>query len=200
MAIIPRMKTEINPYFKAAAHRDFTKSVRKEVTMSVGQITNTVTVIKNVFMKLDKVLDGAQKQSPQHYAYALNQTAKSFARQAETEIGTAVHRAFAFAHVLVLLFWPHPQLKDYVLARLYKKCPYLIPYYPGVPANATPEERKAKLRIKPDEDVNLYLERMAGDAALLAAIAQTEPLIKLDDTVAWGGWRILSRTDGAWCK
>ncbi|KNE58748.1 hypothetical protein AMAG_04302, partial [Allomyces macrogynus ATCC 38327] len=188
MAIIPRMKTEINPYFKAAVHRDFTKSVRKEVTVAVGQITNTVTVIKNVFKKLDAVLARAQQQSPQHYAYALNQTAKSFARQAETEIGTAVHRAFAFAHVLVLLFWPHPELKDYVLARLYKKCPYLIPHYPGVPVNATPEERKAKLRIKPDEDVNLYLERMAGDAALLAAIAQTEPLIKAAANPVGIGW------------
>ncbi|KAJ3368525.1 Nuclear pore complex nucleoporin component [Allomyces arbusculus] len=188
MTIIPRMKTEINPYFKAAAHRDFTKSVRKEVTVAVGQITNTITVIKNVFKKLDAVLARAQQQSPQQYAYALNQTAKSFARQAETEIGTAVHRAFAFAHVLVLLFWPHPELKDYVLARLYKKCPYLIPYYPGVPVNATPEERKAKLRIKPDEDVNLYLERMAGDAALLAAIAQTEPLIKAATNPVGIGW------------
>ncbi|RUP21123.1 GLE1-like protein-domain-containing protein [Jimgerdemannia flammicorona] len=79
-------------------------------------------------------------------------TAKSFVKQAETEVTVNMPTAYPLAHVCVLLFRRHPTFLDSLMAR-FVKCTYVIPYM----------------------DKQLYSERMCGILALWAVILQMTP-------------------------
>jgi hypothetical protein len=192
MDLIQHMKSVVNPVLRKPEHREFTKNCRKCINTAVGQITNAKQVIFQVFKKLNTLIDESRRLSDHHYDYTLNQFSKVMCRQTETEVGTSLKRAYSFAHVIVLVSSLHPKLVDFMLARMYKKCPYLIPTYPTA---KVPEERQTKLRMKKDETFELYQERMSGIVALFAALVQTQP-ISSHFSNHWGmgyGWTFIAK-------
>ncbi|ORZ39984.1 GLE1-like protein [Catenaria anguillulae PL171] len=175
MSIIQRMKTEINPLMKTPENKRAAIDMRKTINTAVGQLNNTREKLNQVFMKVEKYLRDLQTQSPDlHYPYALNLLAKSFCRQAEAEMRPDVTKAFPYGQVAVLIMCRHPEFRRYLLARMFKFCPYLIPRW-YVPKND--QERKSLLRRRQGEDDEKYMERMSTHVALFAAMLQTTPII-----------------------
>ncbi|KAI9188399.1 hypothetical protein H9P43_002790 [Blastocladiella emersonii ATCC 22665] len=174
MQLIEYMKKTVNPAMKEPEHKRNGIEIRKKLNTAVGQLNNTMTKLIDVIRRVDTELKTIQAQAaPMYYEYALNLLAKSFCRQAEAEMRPDVAKAFPYGHVAVLLMAHHPRFKDFLLARMYKFCPYLIPAFPRA---KTEEDRKRLLRMKPNEDGEKYMERMGTLVALFAAIVQAKPL------------------------
>ncbi|CAG8808386.1 22467_t:CDS:2, partial [Racocetra persica] len=84
--------------------------------------------------------------------------------------------AFPFAHLCVLISTQHAEFMEFLMTRLVKKCPYVLPRYHIQQANQSPEEYKKQISYKPNEDKDAYVNRMCAIVALYCAIMQTEPL------------------------
>jgi hypothetical protein len=113
------------------------------------------------------------------YAWLLNNLAKQFIKQAENEVAVNFKKAFPLASLCLLLVCQHPEFLDFVLGRLYKKCPYLIPkYHRKEPSDSADDLRKkAGYRRRDDvewENEEQFQERMNGMMAFLAAMVQTD--------------------------
>lgn len=68
---------------------------------------------------------------PLSYGYLLSHTSKAFIKQAENEIAAKADAAFPLARVVLgLLLRGHAAFGQMLFARMVKKCPWVVPYYP----------------------------------------------------------------------
>lgn len=120
--------------------------------------------------------DAAPNVAKNLYAWALNHLAKALIRQAEQEVAAKQDTAYPLARlVLGLLVLEHSMLADVLMARLVKKCPWVLGY---VPARGKDEETRAfrkrlGFRVDEDESAHMYTTRMGGICALYFACLQT---------------------------
>jgi nucleoporin GLE1 len=72
------------------------------------------------------------ESTPKPYAYLLSHFSKAIIKQAENEVSAKAEAGFPLARVIVGLFLRgHAALSEILFARLVKKCPWVIPYYPS---------------------------------------------------------------------
>ncbi|KAJ3329265.1 hypothetical protein HDU76_008283, partial [Blyttiomyces sp. JEL0837] len=143
-----------NPQFKG----EFFKK-RMQVTKAVGQITNSRRQIMDVAKRLDSTFKEGKQISPDLSTRLLDFTAKSIAKQADTEVAVQRLKAFPIAMVCVLLFEVHPPVLSILLGRLMKRCPYVVPMYFKKLPGETPDQFAKRCRYKiADADGNLETE------------------------------------------
>jgi nucleoporin GLE1 len=134
------------------------------------------------------------ENTPRPYAYLLSHLSKAIIKQAESEVSAKVEAAFPLARVIVgLLIRGHGALGEVLFARLVKKCPWVVPYYPSkqpVSPSVRPKQSFADEQDQSreayekstgrgsDESKADYISRMGGIATLYFAILQT-PLASL---------------------
>ena len=69
--------------------------------------------------------------APTGYSYLLSHLSKALIKQAESEVSAKSEAAFPLARVILgLLLRGHAALGEVFFARLVKKCPWVVPYYP----------------------------------------------------------------------
>lgn len=81
------------------------------------------------FNTLNNHLLGIKQQSPEAFEYMLNQLAKFLLAQAKQEIHATAFAAYFLARFAYLMFSSIPEFLPYLMGRLMKRCPYLIPQY-----------------------------------------------------------------------
>lgn len=70
--------------------------------------------------------------TPKSYAYMLSHFSKALIKQAESEVSAKAEAAFPLARVVAgLLLRGHGALGEVLFARLVKKCPWVVPFYPN---------------------------------------------------------------------
>ncbi|CAG8482103.1 9151_t:CDS:2 [Scutellospora calospora] len=84
--------------------------------------------------------------------------------------------AFPFAHLCVLISTQHTEFMEFLITRIVKKCPYVLPLYPSHKANQSQEVYKKQTLYKSNESEDAYVNRMCAIVALYCAIMQTDPL------------------------
>lgn len=153
-------------------------AAKRTITPKVGQLTNSRGEIARITVAISDVLQQARDVPDQHaskclYWWMLNYVAKCLIRQAEQEVAARQQTAFPLARLtLGLLLRGHAELGDVFMARLVKKCPWVLAY---VPESATDEARvRRQLGFKtPDETMQTYASRTTGILALYFACLQT---------------------------
>lgn len=160
-------------------------AAKRSITPKVGQLTNTKAEIARITLAIADVLEQARRVPDKDAAYRLytwmlNHLSKCLIRQAEQEVAARQETAFPLARLVMgLLLREHAQLGDVLMARLVKKCPWILGYVPERGTQQGEEHRK-RLGFKTvDETVPSYVARMVGISAFYFACLQT-PL----DTVA----------------
>lgn len=123
----------------------------------------------------------------------LSHLAKALIKQAESEVSAKAEAAFPLARVVVsLLLRGHGALGEVLFARLVKKCPWVIPFYPSkqpvshhpdcrLEDRSCPTDKQDQSREEyekstgrgSDETKTDYIARMAGITTLYFAILQT---------------------------
>ncbi|KAK0536012.1 Nuclear pore complex nucleoporin component [Tilletia horrida] len=150
---------------------------KRQITPKIGQLTNSRSEIVRITLSIGDVLSQAKSANPAIYTWILNHLAKCLIRQAEQEVAAKLSTAFPLARVVVwLIFSGHSELGDVLMARLVKKCCYLVGCWPAKRETQSDAEYRKQLgRPSSEETTHAFNSRMSGIFALYCAILQTVP-------------------------
>lgn len=180
ISYMAHIKEEILP--SIAKNSDWKKqcfAAKRTITPKVGQLTNSKTEIFRITLAISDVLQQARDVPDQDaanrlYTWMLNHLSKCLIRQAEQEVAARQETAFPLARLVMgILLRGHAQLGEVFIARLVKKCPWILGY---VPERGTlkEEEHRKRLGFKTeDETFQSYVSRMVGISALYFACLQS---------------------------
>ncbi|WFD33294.1 Nuclear pore complex nucleoporin component [Malassezia cuniculi] len=169
-----RIKQDILP--KIRENPDMRKrafAAKRAITPKIGQLTNSASEITRITDAIDQVLREARNEGEIMYTWALNHLAKCLIRQAEQEVAAKQDTAFPLARVALGLVLLGHDIGTVLMARLVKKCPWVLGYVP--PRDGLAEDAyRRKLGFKTsDETSQLYASRMSGICALYFAVLQS---------------------------
>ncbi|KAJ9067801.1 Nuclear pore complex nucleoporin component, variant 2 [Entomophthora muscae] len=100
--------------------------LRKDIRSKLGQIVNSKKKVTEIVDLLDVTLKGL-KSDRSLYFWTINFIAKQALKQAETEFSINSTTVYPVARALIGLIQRHFILKDFLLVRFFKKCPYILP-------------------------------------------------------------------------
>ncbi len=182
MAKIRHIKTNVLP--SISSNSDLRKqcfAAKRQITPKIGQLTNSRQEITRITQAIVSVLDAAKQAaasgSGDVYTWILNHLSKCLIRQAEQEVAAKQDTAYPLARVVVwILLMGHAELSDVLMARLCKKCPWIVPVWPGRTKDMDEAAYRKIMGYKgTDETTENYSNRMNGITAFYFAILQTVP-------------------------
>ncbi|SPC60715.1 related to GLE1 - RNA export mediator [Ustilago sp. UG-2017b] len=182
MEKIRNIKTNVLPAISSNPElRKQCFAAKRQITPKVGQLTNSRQEITRITQAIASVLDAAKQAaatgSGDVYTWILNHLSKCLIRQAEQEVAAKQDTAYPLARVVVwLILLGHVELGDVLMARLCKKCPWVIPAWPGRRKEMDEATYRKVMGYKSaDETTENYSNRMNGISAFYFAILQTVP-------------------------
>lgn len=155
-------------------------AAKRQITPKIGQLTNSRQEITRITQAIAAVLDAAKQAAASGggdvYTWILNHLSKCLIRQAEQEVAAKQDTAYPLARVVVwLVLLGHVELADVLMARLCKKCPWIVPVWPGRGKDMDEAAYRKVMGYKSDETTENYSNRMSGITAFYFAILQTVP-------------------------
>ncbi|WBW71806.1 RNA export factor, cytoplasmic nucleoporin Gle1 [Schizosaccharomyces osmophilus] len=187
--IIENIKSDVaKPVSENKDLKNFCFSQRRKITPRLGQITKSNSQIQKITSLVQGTFQEAQTKGPLVYRWVLNFFCKAVVKQAEAEVSVNLSSAFPLAKLCLLLCSQNPDLLDLLIARLQKKCPWVIPTI----YNLHTEVGRKKLGYRKLADGRYeqqapYIERQCGIFAVYAAF------VSLDDSLGPRSWKLFSR-------
>ncbi|ETS62522.1 hypothetical protein PaG_03154 [Moesziomyces aphidis] len=181
MAKIRHIKTSVLP--SIASNPELRKqcfAAKRQITPKIGQLTNSRAEIVRITQAIAGVLDAAKQATASGggdvYTWILNHLSKCLIRQAEQEVAAKQDTAYPLARVAVwLVLLGHVELADVLMARLCKKCPWIVPVWPARTKDMDEAAYRKVMGYKADETTENYSNRMNGIAAFYFGMLQTVP-------------------------
>ncbi|QLL34804.1 hypothetical protein HG536_0H01790 [Torulaspora globosa] len=145
---------------------------KRKVNPKFGQLTNSNAQLQNIQRELCTLVDQT-KDNQLAFLWILNFIAKAMVRQAETEVRVKPESALPLGKLAVNLMVQYPELKELLMARFVKKCPFVIGYTCSIDSESGRQDMgwKRKADDKWEEDT-FYDERMGGMITLFAVITR----------------------------
>ncbi|EDO16438.1 hypothetical protein Kpol_1066p2 [Vanderwaltozyma polyspora DSM 70294] len=175
---------------------------KRKINPKFGQLTNSNGQLRNVTNALITLIDET-KVDKLPYLWILNFIAKAIVSQSETEVRVKPESALPLAKLSLILMVKYSELKELLMARFVKKCPFVI----GYTCSIDTEEGRLRMGWKRSgednkwEEDTTYDERMGGMMTLYAVITRlpipTEYVSDMNTVVHPLGisesWRVLAR-------
>ncbi|KAF1800074.1 GLE1-like protein-domain-containing protein [Mucor lusitanicus] len=175
-------KTTIRPKLQNDVFRKQCFQAKLVIKRTVSQLQADHRVITEKFNTLNNHLLGIKQQSPEAFEYMLNQLAKFLLTQAKQEIHATAFAAYFLARFAYLMCSSIPDFLPYLMGRLLKRCPYLIPQYHDDDPSLSHDEIKSRLRYaiknKEKKTLETFLEHAEGQRCFVmfyGALCQTLP-------------------------
>ncbi|BEI79542.1 hypothetical protein CcaverHIS002_0100710 [Cutaneotrichosporon cavernicola] len=180
-----RMKAEvINPLKANKEMRDTLLPTMRLIKRWIGQVVNTqekiLAVTNDLCAKFNEQLSSPPsaanpikltEQLHLPYYYLLSHTAKALIRQAVREVEAKPEAAFPLARIIMgVMLRGHPAFGSVVYARLVKKCPFVVPYWPVRVEGQSREEYEQSTGQLVDESHSEYIRRMIGIVRMYLAV------------------------------
>ncbi|KAJ9067800.1 Nuclear pore complex nucleoporin component [Entomophthora muscae] len=149
--------------------------LRKDIRSKLGQIVNSKKKVTEIVDLLDVTLKGL-KSDRSLYFWTINFIAKQALKQAETEFSINSTTVYPVARALIGLIQRHFILKDFLLVRFFKKCPYILPgSIPKLDSSSSSDTYRKRLGfVKRDgnewEDNEHFLLRQGGIFTLFSSL------------------------------
>lgn len=145
---------------------------KRKINPKFGQLTNSNTQLHNVCNELIKLVDET-KVDQLSYLWVLNFISKAIVSQAETEVRVKPESSLPLGKLCIILMIKYDELKELLLARFVKKCPYVI----GYSCSIDTEEGRLRMGWKRNdgtkwEEDTTYDERMSGMVTLYSVITR----------------------------
>ncbi|KAK9450175.1 GLE1-like protein-domain-containing protein [Limtongia smithiae] len=171
--IILVLKSDVNAVVAADKQlKSYCSTAKRKIRPKLGQLTNSTQQILRVLDDLSRVLLEAQNTSEICYVWLLNFLCKSVVQQAETETTVSPQSAYPLGTLAMFITSKHPLLRELIMARIIKKCPYIIGYWCPIDTEQG-RKRMGYRRIDEKwEDDAMYSERMAGIASVWGVMTQ----------------------------
>lgn len=105
------------------------------------------------------------------YYYLISHTAKALVKQAEGEVDGNPEAAFPLARIILgIMLRGHAAFGTVVFARLVKKCPWVVPYWPQRAEGQPRDEYEKSTGMGVDESRSDYIRRMTGIVRMYFAV------------------------------
>lgn len=197
--MIQTIKSEIvEPVKKDATLKKTLAQHKRKINPKFGQLTNSTQQLSAITNELTSLVDQT-KANPLAYKWILNFISKAIVSQAESEARVKPESALPLGKLAINLLAKYPELKELLLARFIKKCPFII----GYSCNIDTEEGRSRMGWKRQsnnkwEEDTSYDERMGGMVTLFAVITRLPLPPEYIQTqqhpfpISWS-WRMLAR-------
>jgi nucleoporin GLE1 len=203
--------------------------LKRSLSTRISNVSASKSDIQNTASTIHNLLIDAKSANEQAYLWSLNLLSKKITEMAgnnsEPDLSPVT---YALAQIVVsLLLADHKPLGDILMARLVKRCPYIVPFFVSkgtvsfiyifvshrysprqgiiqltlVPLlQLSPEEHSKLLGRKENEPSISYKQRMSGIISLYAAIVQTSPssVPQLTSTPSLSSVPSHFRPEGGW--
>lgn len=187
---------KINVVAKLNADINLKKQVgvlRRKINPKFGQLSNLTAQFNKVNSEVILHITSA-KPFDLAYQWILNFVAKAIVDQAETEVPVQQNSAMPLAKLAYSLLKTFPEFEYYFMARLVKKCPFII----GFSRSIDTEEGRTQMGWKKKdgkwEDDVKYDERVSGVASLWSVMCRLKDYQpQLDNFSFEASWRFLAR-------
>ncbi|CAO3681206.1 unnamed protein product [Rhizopus stolonifer] len=155
---------------------------KRLVKRTIAQLQYKHEVIFEKYTVMYNHLESVKGQSKEAFEVLLNFLSKAFLEQVKQEVHATAFAAYFLARFAYLLLSTIPELLDYLMGRLFKRCPYLIPQYHDDDPNVPADEIKHKLRYsyanKDTKTLQTFLQHAEEQKCYImfyGALCQTEP-------------------------
>ncbi|KAI9273636.1 GLE1-like protein-domain-containing protein [Sporodiniella umbellata] len=155
---------------------------KKLVKRTITQLQFKHHVILEKYNVMYNHLNTVKAQSKDAFEVLLNFLSKSFLGQVKQEVHATPFAAYFLARFAYLLISTIPEFTNYLLGRLYKRCPYLIPQYHDDDATLSSDEIRRRLHYSyADKDTKVlqnflqHAEEQKCYIMFYGALCQTEP-------------------------
>ncbi|KAG0745325.1 hypothetical protein G6F57_006476 [Rhizopus arrhizus] len=180
---IEYFKQNLKPKLQSdSAFRKQIFEARRLVKRTVTQLQYKHNVIFEKYTVMYNHLIAVQGQSQEAFEVLLNFLAKAFLEQVKQEVHATPFAAYFLARFAYLLVSTIPAFLDYLMGRLFKRCPYLIPQYHDDNHNLSDEEIKLRLHYnytnKDTKTFQTFLQHAEEQKCYVmfyGALCQTEP-------------------------
>ncbi|KAH3677643.1 hypothetical protein WICMUC_001746 [Wickerhamomyces mucosus] len=145
---------------------------KRKINPKFGQLTNSLTQLSRISNEVISMINET-KSLEIAYKWILNFVAKSIVAQAETEVRASPGSSLPLAKLTLNLLCEFPELKDFLIARFVKKCPFII----GFTCAVDTEQGRLRMGWKRNdgdrwEDEVSYNERISGMMTLYSVITR----------------------------
>ncbi|SMN22805.1 similar to Saccharomyces cerevisiae YDL207W GLE1 Cytoplasmic nucleoporin required for polyadenylated RNA export [Maudiozyma saulgeensis] len=152
-------------------------SHRRKINPKFGQLTNSNQQLIAVANELDNLISQTTAQ-PLMFKWILNFVAKAIVHQAENEVRVKPESALPLAKLALYLIQKFPDLKELLMARFVKKCPFVI----GYTCSIETENGRTAMGWKRNsenkwEASTSYDERIGGMVTLFSVITRLDTMI-----------------------
>ena len=147
---------------------------KRKINPKFGQLTNSNQQLFKIQNELTQLINDTKGDSLA-YHWILNFIAKAVVHQAETEVRVKPESALPLGKLTLYLLVQFPELQELFMARLVKKCPFVI----GFTCEIDTEKGRQNMGWKRNnenkwEDNTSYDERMGGILSLFAIITRLQ--------------------------
>ncbi|CAB4255164.1 similar to Saccharomyces cerevisiae YDL207W GLE1 Cytoplasmic nucleoporin required for polyadenylated RNA export [Maudiozyma barnettii] len=168
---------------------------RRKINPKFGQLTNSNQQLIAVANELDNLISQTTSQ-PLMFKWILNFVAKAIVHQAENEVRVKPESALPLAKLALYLVQKFPDLKELLMARFVKKCPFVI----GYTCSIDTENGRSAMGWKRNsenkwEASTSYDERIGGMVTLFSVITRLDTMVSGSQN-PWSleySWMMLAR-------
>ncbi|KAI8333504.1 GLE1-like protein-domain-containing protein [Choanephora cucurbitarum] len=172
----------IRPKLQQDAFRKQCFTARRVISRTISQLQHKHSVVLEKYQFLSNHIMGIKQQSQDAFEVMLNHLAKAFLSQVKQEIHATEYAAYFLARFAYLMCATIPEFKDYLMGRLFKRCPYLIPRYHDDDPTLSSDEIRSRLRYRYSNKEKKIMETFLEHAEhqrcyvmLFGALTQTLP-------------------------
>lgn len=145
---------------------------KRKINPKFGQLTNSMSQLQRISSEVIGMISET-KGMEIAYKWILNFVAKAIVSQSETEVRARPSSSVPLAKLTLNLLCEFPELKDFLMARFVKKCPFII----GFTCAVDTEEGRLRMGWKRHdgskwEDEVAYDERMGGMMTLYSVLTR----------------------------
>jgi nucleoporin GLE1 len=145
---------------------------KRKINPKFGQLTNSIEQLQRISSEVTDMINETRGMEIA-YKWILNFVAKAVVSQAETEVRAKPNSSVPLAKLALNLLCEFPELKDFLMARFVKKCPFVI----GFTCDISTEEGRLRMGWKRHDDSKwedevTYDERMGGMMTLYSVLTR----------------------------
>ncbi|KAI9251999.1 GLE1-like protein-domain-containing protein [Helicostylum pulchrum] len=181
-AKIEHYKVAFKPKLEDAAFSKAWFKKKSGIKRTISQLTSNHEFIFAKYKEIYALLMSLKQESNDAFEITLNYLAKEILRQVAVDVSNKPYCAYIYSRFAYMICSSIPEFTDYLLGRLYKRCPYIVPQFHDDDPNLSDEEMRVKLRYtysdkkaKIKESFLLHGERNQGFIMFYAGLCQTIP-------------------------
>lgn len=167
-------------------------TLKRKINPKFGQLSNSVAQLQKITSEVLQLLSLA-KSNEIAYKWILNFVAKAIVDQAETEVIVKPTAALPLARLSYNILAQIPEFSYYFIARIVKKCPYIIGYTCAIDTEEGRLRMGYKRKNNQWEDSVKYDERVSGICTIWSVLSRLNDQGQLPEYSFEASWKFLAR-------